>query len=420
MTRFKSNLFLPSIVLASATIAYADQSPKAREVLSKANAAARLITAISYEGQYSVDGDLAGKLPQVVGKVVAVRGEDGKPPRVFIQGTMQLPSQAEPMPFRFASDGQNAAKADDQHKVFQSGPVSDARVSEVAALFPPKFFGDAFQNELSSPSATHEGVQTIDGVECDVINVTFDPRGLRAIRYCIGKADHLLHRAENSIRLTMPGAAQSSAGRIIFTARNLNTKPSIDPNMFRLASPQGYRQEVFQNGFNKVPQNQQGLLASGVKAPDWELKTADGRTVSLKSLRGKVVVMDFWASWCGPCKLAMPGMQKVHEKFKDKPVTIVGINCRERSPAGEAAGLEFVQKKGLTYTQLMKGDSVAQAYLVQGIPCFYVIGPDGKVVYATSGFQPALHDYLSKIIEQSLPEGPSAAATGGAVPSPGK
>jgi thiol-disulfide isomerase/thioredoxin len=124
------------------------------------------------------------------------------------------------------------------------------------------------------------------------------------------------------------------------------------------------------------------LLPEGAEAPDWSLSTPDGTAITLKSLRGKVVVLDFWAVWCVPCKKAMPGIQKLHEKFKDKPVVVYGIDTWEKGnndPAG------YMKKSGFTYGLLLKGETIAPAYGIQGIPVFYVIGTDGKVVYAAAG-----------------------------------
>ena len=396
----------PAVVCAQAL---PQASPTAVEVLKKANEASQKLTSISYDGQYLVEGDFASKMPQITGKVIAARA-DGKPISLFIKGAVQSPGQTAQAPFVFATDGDQAFKIEEQSRTFFSGKLADARVSEVDALFPPKYFGNAFQDELTGASPTYEGAQSVDGAECDVLGFV-DPRGSRAIRYFIGKKDSLLHRVENILRVTMPGAQAPSTSKIIFNAKGIETQAKTSADMFKLAAPDGYNKKVFQGSFTNAPQTAQGLLAAGTEAPDWELKTPDGKGISLKSLRGKVVVMDFWASWCGPSKMAMPGLQGVHEHFKDKPVVIVGIDCREHNKVGETAAQEFVRQKGLTYTQVVKGDSVAQAYGVSGIPCFYIIGPDGKVVFATSGFQPRLHDYMIQTIEGILPTKPSADAT---------
>lgn len=410
MSRSSFQLLIVAVVLSVSAAAYADRSPQAVEVLTKANAVTQKLTAVSYEGEYLVEGDLAGKLPVVSGKVLAQRGESGKRDRLRIEGALQMPGQPQPAAFRYATDGDQAFKVDEANKLYVSGRLADARVPELEALFPPKYFGDAFGRELNAESSVHEGLQTVEGVECDVVKVTFDAAGNRSIRYFLGKKDGLLRRAENMIRMMMPGATSPSSSRIIFNVKGLDPQPKSTPENFRLPCPEGFRSEVFQGNISNAQQNAAGFIASGAMAPDWELKTTDGKTISLKSLRGKVVVLDFWASWCGPCKMAMPGLQKVHEQFRDKPVAILGVNCRERSKQGQAQGLEFVRQKGLTYTQLLDGDSVALAYKVQGIPCFYIIGPDGKVIFATAGFNPQLHEFMSDIITKNLPAQPPAAS----------
>jgi thiol-disulfide isomerase/thioredoxin len=139
------------------------------------------------------------------------------------------------------------------------------------------------------------------------------------------------------------------------------------------------------------------LLPVGAEAPDWTLSTPDGTAVTLKSLRGKVVVLDFWAVWCGPCKKAMPGIQKLHEKFKDKPVVVYGIDTWERGNNDPAA---YMKKSGFTYGLLLKGDAIAPAYGIRGIPVFYVIGVDGKVVYAAAGSEN--EGPLGPAVEQAL------------------
>ncbi|HKQ46772.1 MAG TPA: TlpA disulfide reductase family protein [Phycisphaerae bacterium] len=409
MTRFTFSCPV-ALILLFPVLAWAEATPEAKEILTKANAAAQKLDAISFEAQYTVDGDFVGKFPQVSGRVLAVRGEPGKAHRLFVQGATQMPGQSQTAGFRFATDGDDAFKIEEQTRTCLSGKLANAQVSEVNVLFPAKYFGDIFQNELTRGATTLEGVQTIEGVECDVVKFIPDSSGNNSVSYFLGKKDGLVRRIENAMKIMMPGAPGPVSGRVIFNARNIDTAPKTDANAFRLPCPEGYRAQVFQGAFNQVAENAKGFLPSGSLAPDWELKTPDGKTVSLKSLRGKVVVMDFWSSWCGPCKMAMPGLQKVHEAFKDKPVAILGINCRERSPAGEKAAMEFVRQKALTYTQLLKGDSVAAAYKVSGIPCFYVIGPDGKVLYATAGFQPQLHDYMKGIIEKSLPTQAAAGA----------
>ena len=93
----------------------------------------------------------------------------------------------------------------------------------------------------------------------------------------------------------------------------------------------------------------------------------------------------------------MPGLQELHEEFSGQPVSILGINCWE---SGDPVA--FMQREKLNYGLLLGADQVAMDYGVEGIPTFYVIGKDGKVVYHEVGFDPAGTDKLRTVIRHAL------------------
>jgi len=107
--------------------------------------------------------------------------------------------------------------------------------------------------------------------------------------------------------------------------------------------------------------------------------------------------------------MGMPGIQRRHEKYKDKPVSVFGVNCWERQ-AGRRGGdpVEFLRQGGFTYPQLLQGDQTARDYRVTGIPALVLIGPDGKVLQAHSGYSPALEAQVSAVIEEALKALPAA------------
>ncbi len=117
----------------------------------------------------------------------------------------------------------------------------------------------------------------------------------------------------------------------------------------------------------------------------------------LEDYRGKVVVMDFWATWCGPCKLAMPGLQKLHEKYKDRDVVVLGMNCWER---GDPVG--YMRSNNFTYGLVTGADNFATQYGVRGIPTFVVIGVDGSKIHQASGFSAENEHALEQAIADHL------------------
>lgn len=139
-----------------------------------------------------------------------------------------------------------------------------------------------------------------------------------------------------------------------------------------------------------------GLLAPGSTAPPWSLTDPTGATHSLDSLRGTLVLLDFWATWCGPCRMAMPSIERLQVKHGGR-LKVFGVNFAEN---GDAAG--YMRAEGFTYTLLTHGDAVAQAYGVSGIPCFYLIDAKGKVLWAAAGYSSENERELEEKIDAAL------------------
>ena len=147
-----------------------------------------------------------------------------------------------------------------------------------------------------------------------------------------------------------------------------------------------------------VAANNNAAPATGAAAPEWTLKDAEGDSHSLADYRGKVVVLDFWATWCGPCKKVMPEMQKMHEQYKDRGVVVIGMNGGERG--GDPVG--YMKQKGYDYKLLLNAETVMGDYGVRGIPAFFVIAPDGKLMWQGTGAGASTHKQLVQAVEREL------------------
>ncbi len=115
-------------------------------------------------------------------------------------------------------------------------------------------------------------------------------------------------------------------------------------------------------------------------APEFTLQSLDGKTVSLSSFKGKYVLIDFWASWCSPCRQENPNVVNAYKQFKDKNFTIVGVSLDEDKAAWQAA----VIKDNLTWTHVsdLKGwnSTVAAQYGVQSIPANFLLNTEGRII----------------------------------------
>jgi len=123
-------------------------------------------------------------------------------------------------------------------------------------------------------------------------------------------------------------------------------------------------------------------------APDFTLTNLDGKEVSLTSLKGKSVIIDFWATWCGPCLSSFPGMQKAVDRFKDNPnVEFLFVNTWENVDDKKKNAEDFIKQNNYTFNVLMDYDNkVIESYKVSGIPTKFIIDANGNVRFKSVGF----------------------------------
>jgi thiol-disulfide isomerase/thioredoxin len=134
------------------------------------------------------------------------------------------------------------------------------------------------------------------------------------------------------------------------------------------------------------------------KAPNFILKSSTGETIELAKLRGKVVVVNFWATWCGPCRAEIPGFLEVYKDYKSEGVEIVGISLDE---AGWDVVMPFLEKYKITYPVVVGDEKVVNDYGgIQAIPTTFVVDRDGDVVGGHQGLIPKVQ--LEKILREVL------------------
>ena len=138
-------------------------------------------------------------------------------------------------------------------------------------------------------------------------------------------------------------------------------------------------------------------ISVGQEAPDFTLNSPEGTPIQLSSLRGKYVLIDFWASWCGPCRMENPNVVRMYDKFKDKGFDIYGVSLDDNEKAWKAA----IAKDNLTWrhgSELKKWRSgVAQSYGVNAIPATFLLDKEGKII-AKNLRGKALEDKLAELL----------------------
>ena len=124
-------------------------------------------------------------------------------------------------------------------------------------------------------------------------------------------------------------------------------------------------------------------LSAGQPMPEIGLTTLDGKKVTAQALRGKVVVVDFWATWCGPCKVELPILQKLYQKYGKQGLLVVGVSVDR-----DAGNLpKFLSKLGVTFPIAHDaGHSVAERFKPAKMPSSFIVGRDGIVKFVHAGF----------------------------------
>lgn len=136
----------------------------------------------------------------------------------------------------------------------------------------------------------------------------------------------------------------------------------------------------------------------GQPAPALTFKDLAGKEVSLASLKGKVVVVDFWATWCGPCRMEIPGYIEMQKKYGKDGVVIVGVSLDQKGPKHVQ---KFVEQNAMNYTIVMGDDSAVEAFGgFNSIPTTFLISRDGKILHEKSGAM--AHEAYEAILKKAL------------------
>jgi thiol-disulfide isomerase/thioredoxin len=132
---------------------------------------------------------------------------------------------------------------------------------------------------------------------------------------------------------------------------------------------------------------------------DFTLQDLEGKPISLSDYRGKVVFIDFWATWCPPCRLSIPYVEKLYEQYKDnEDFVVLGINLEE----SKEDITKFMKKQKMNYSILLSDKKVISNYKIASIPRFFLIDRNGEIYNKYVGFAPGVEELWQKDIEKLL------------------
>jgi thiol-disulfide isomerase/thioredoxin len=198
-------------------------------------------------------------------------------------------------------------------------------------------------------------------------------------------------QSDISMKVGIPGGA-STQMHVKTVKKDLQIDGPIADSLFAFTPPEGAKEVEKLSLFGAVSAPPD---LAGKAAPDFAVQTLDGKPYSLAALKGKPVLLDFWATWCGPCRKAMPSVEQVSQDYKAQGLVVLGVDGGEDRDTVQA----FLKKTPMAYPAVLSGESaILKDYQVTAFPTFVLIGPDGKIAAYEMGFggDEMLHGMLEK------------------------
>ena len=142
-------------------------------------------------------------------------------------------------------------------------------------------------------------------------------------------------------------------------------------------------------------------LDIGQAAPNFTLKSTKGENLNLVEQRGQVIVLNFWASWCGPCRKEMPVLQTFHIKYNTLGVLVWGVNVEQENQAGK----DFLVDLNLSFPIFFdSSNTISASYKIEAMPTTVIVGRSGKVRYIFRGYKDGYEQKYAKAIKKLIRE----------------
>jgi len=225
------------------------------------------------------------------------------------------------------------------------------------------------------------GQERLGAIDCTVIRIGGEGGFARTL--WIDPKTEMVWKEELTESSTA-GGAPSSKAELRFTV--VDTKPVLDSELFVFDPSKAQARD------RRERQQKEPLTSPGTAAPDFTLRDLEGKEVRLMDLRGKTVLLDFWATWCAPCRAVMPVVELLYREFNDKGLVVFGVDDEDPQVI-----VKFLQQSGYTLPTLHDPDKqVYNKYEVGGIPTMILIDKQGKIglFKVESGTYEELHDAL--------------------------
>ncbi len=395
--------------------AYAQEGDVARQRLEESRAAIGNLKTLQYTGTVSSEGALFGTIAKLDSTVWMERVGEGEASEWNHrrQGTTVVrnpaTSETETVDFDVVRSGPNMTYiAHDLrtmyerfHRAARHRSITVAQTGWIGELADPT----PFERELTLPEvkiSLEIGGDTVGEDVCDVVQVSFGDQR-QVVRWSISQETDLPRR-----RQTRLGADNMQT----YTITNIAVNKDLPEDIFKLERPEGYALNSTVRDRQRRPVDPSEVTYPSAKA--FEVTIAEGpgkgESVSLESLAGNVVVLDFWASWSGTSKDSRGDIQAITEQFKDEDVKVLSMTWRERNKP--ELSVNAWKAGGGTYSLVTGADAVAIDYAVSSLPTVFVVTKDGKLVYTVNEYNAdTFKNGIAEAVQKALDGGFESGAT---------
>jgi peroxiredoxin len=369
----------------------ANVSPDARQVIDQVDAAYGKIQKLELAGTFSADLDAAGQ-----------KLKDSKP----FTATYAAPNKFRHVmqeDILVGSTGDKVYAYMDHHKLFAQADAPKEKgglekfpepLPQVMPMQNPALMFAVVKSAAAEMTGSFSDIRKVDDTKLDGEQAAYQtllmtlPNKM-VVTMLFHPQTHLLRQASTDLKPMFESRGTPSVKHatmvVNYTTVKANDEAKVADDQFAWAPPEGARDQAEMaaapGGGGGAPGEAAEL--EGKPAPAFAVKGIDDRQVSLKDLKGKVVVIDMWATWCPPCRASLPHLDKLYEDMKDKGVAIYALNVQEDKEDVQ----NFIKTTNLKTPVLLDADgSVSQAYRATGIPETVVIGRDGVIKKVIVGF----------------------------------
>jgi len=385
--------FIPFVSLFG-LLASAQETPDARTLLKETS------EVLLHHKSYLVDQraviDVGGPLPTRVEMLVKMAVSS--PGKLRIESTSKLGDSL------IVSDGENTWMYLGTLQQYTKTAAASTPTSLVKSLVPGmSSVMDQLKAKDPYVSAKITGEETVEvegqKIDCYVVEGRLDKISLPGSiemssgvqKVWVDKVSKL--SLKQTMTATMEGGPLTAPAQmnqaVTITSQKLDA--TVPDSAFTFTPPEGSKLVAEFKGPVKANADLTGQMAA-----DFKLKSVAGKEISLQDLKGNFVLLDFWATWCGPCRHDLPAVEKLHQEFRSKGLVVLGVNGGEDSETVS----QFLRTSKLSYPVLLTSDNdVMQSYSVTAFPTVVLLDADGKIVFyhVGAGGEKALRESLAKL-----------------------